>query len=126
MKKITEENFMLYAARHYDNVNCVDEQEFLEDLNRIKYIKRLLQRYANTGEIKTQLIINHLVVLYNVFEARPLTSMLIFKLADHITAIKPFLIYLQYWPSRDILDDKEIVSDKIIEDELRKFDARKY
>ena len=126
MKQITEENFILYAAKHYDNVNCIDEQEFIDDLNRIKYVKRLLERYLKTGDIKTRLILNHLVVLYNVFSPKPLTSMLLFKLSDYVTLLKPFLLYLNYWPSRAIINDNEIECDPIIEKELREFDARKY
>jgi len=65
MKIIDDNNFLLYAAKHYDNPNCTDVLEFQEDLNRIKYIKRLFKKYSETGELKERLIINHLTVVYN-------------------------------------------------------------
>ena len=84
-------NFMLYAAKAYDNPSCVDEVEFNEDLNRIKYIKRLLRKYEMGGEIKERLILNHLVVLYNVFDGDMMTRMLFYRLYEYLEFLKPFL-----------------------------------
>jgi hypothetical protein len=97
--KLDESNFFLYAAHHYLNP-CVDEQEFLDDLSRIKNVRRLFSRYERRGELKERLIINHLMILYNVFEHRALTRMLTFKLYDYLHLLKPFLMLMNYWPER--------------------------
>ena len=96
---LNESNFFLYAAHHYLNP-CVEEQEFHEDLNRIKNLRRLFGRYEKHGELKERLILNHLMVLYNVFEHKALTRMLVFKLQDQLYILKPFLLLLNYWPER--------------------------
>ena len=67
MQQLDDTNFMLYAAAHYDNPQCYDTDEFYDDLKRFKYLKRLLNRYKETGELKERLILNHLTVIYNVF-----------------------------------------------------------
>ena len=95
---LTEKNFLLYAAKFYDDPNCVDVLEFQQDLDRIKYIKRLLKRYQDSGELKERLVLNHLVILYNVFQHEALTRMLALKLNDYLHLLKPFLQYLGYWP----------------------------
>ena len=96
---LNESNYFLYAAHHYMNP-CVDQEEFIEDLNRIKNIRRLFGRYERKGELKERLILNHLVVLYNVFEHQALTRMLAFRLYDHLHQLKPFLMLLNYWPDK--------------------------
>jgi hypothetical protein len=97
--KLDDNNFFLYAAHHYLNP-CVDEIEFQEDLARIKNLRRLFSRYERKGELKERLILNHLMVLYNVFEHKALTRMLAFRLYDHLPLLKPFLMLLNYWPER--------------------------
>ena len=82
--KVDETNFLLYAAKHYDNPHCYDTVEFYEDLNRFKYIKRLLNKYQESGDIKERLIINHLTVIYNVFGAVAGTRLLFLKLREHL------------------------------------------
>ena len=82
MDILTEANFELYAAQHYDNPNCIDILEFQDDLSRIKYIKRLFKRYKETNDLKVRLILNHLVTFYNVFPPEYGTKMLIFKLEE--------------------------------------------
>lgn len=89
--KLDDGNFLLFAAKAYDNPSCVDEVEFQEDLNRIKYIKRLLRKYEVGGELKERLIINHLVVLYNVFDGDCMTRMLFYRLYEYLEFIKPFM-----------------------------------
>lgn len=96
---LNNNNFFLYAARNYMNP-CVDEQEFLEDITRIKNLRRLFGRYEKHGELKERLILNHLMILYNVFEHKALTRMLVLKLYDHLHILKPFLMLLNYWPER--------------------------
>jgi len=97
--KLDESNFMLYAAKHYDNPQCFDTLEFYEDLARFKYIKRLFNRYEETGELKERLIVNHLIILYNVFG--PVTTrMLFFKLNGHLHLLKPFILLLGFLPDK--------------------------
>lgn len=125
---LDESNFSLYAAKYYDNPNCTDILEFHDDLNRIKYIKRLLKLYSETGELKERLILNHLITLYNVFEPEACTRMLVFKLYEHLSPLKSFLMYLNYWPS--VVDglginnlsirDEEIDTDAYVEQILEK------
>lgn len=125
--KLDDSNFFLYAAHHYLNP-CVDQQEFLDDLARIKNLRRLFGRYEKHGELKERLILNHLMVLYNVFEHKALTRMLVFKLYDYLHILKPFLMLLNYLP--EIVDNigpdsenvrtTDIVMDMRIVDVLRK------
>lgn len=93
---LTENNFDLYAAKHYKNVLCEDTSEFIEDLNRIKYLKKLLKAYENKKEINFNLVLNHIIILYNVFDAKPCTKMLFLKLDSHWNILKSFLYYLGY------------------------------
>ncbi len=97
-EKLDETNFLLYAAKHYDNPHCYDTLEFYDDLNRFKYIKRLFNRYEETGELKERLIINHLTVLYNIFGVEPATRLLFLKLRGHYHFLKPFLVLMGYMP----------------------------
>ena len=97
---LNAKNFVLYAAKHYDNPGCESIEEFHDDLNRFKYIKRLFTKYQETGEIKERLVLNHLIALYNLFGAVPTTRMLFFKLEGNWELLKPFLIYLGYMPER--------------------------
>ena len=66
--ELNENNYLLFAIKFYDNPQAVTKEDFEDDLKRIKYIKRLLKRYKNTGVLKTHLILNHLIVLFNVFD----------------------------------------------------------
>jgi hypothetical protein len=117
--KIDESNFMMYAAKHYDNPQCFDTLEFYEDLSRFKYIKRLFNRYEESGELKERLILNHLIILYNVFG--PVTTrMLFFKLNGHLHLLKPFIILLGFLPERVYgigVENKTIISSDIPMDE---------
>ncbi len=96
--KLTDSNFVMYAMKHYDNPQCCSIDEFNEDISRFKYIKKLLTRYANEGDLQERLILNHLIVLNNVFGAGPLTRMLFLKLDKHLSYIKPFLIHMSILP----------------------------
>lgn len=98
--QLTDSNFIMYAMKHYDNPQCCSIDEFNEDINRFKYIKKLITRYVETGDLKERLILNHIIVLNNVFGARPLTRMLFLKLDKHLMYIKPFLIQLSILPDR--------------------------
>lgn len=94
--ELTAKNFTLYAAKHYHSPNCIDEEDFYEDLKRFKYIKRLLNRYRGGGELSERLILNHLIVLLNVFGHEATVEMLALKVEyEHWGTLKPFLIYLR-------------------------------
>lgn len=113
-------NFMLYAAKHYDNPHCFDTVEFYDDLNRFKYLKRLFNKYIESEELRERLILNHLVILYNVFGAEPTTRMLFLKLQGYEQYLKPFLVYLSYMPDKVVgvgFPPKDIISSDIPLDE---------
>ncbi len=97
---IDDGNFLLFAAKAYENPSCVDDEEFMEDLNRIKYIKRLLRKYDIGGDLKERLIINHLVVLYNVFDGDMMTRMLFYRLYEYLEFLVPFLDLLGRLPDK--------------------------
>jgi len=126
MTELTNENFLMYAIKHYDNPSCTGLKEFDNDLKRLGYIKRLLGRYRATGDIKERLIINHLVVLYNVFGVEAATNMLFFKIQDKFwPQLKPFLVFLNYMPEQvrqrnRIINSSDIVLDEVIVEILRK------
>ena len=96
---LNESNILLYAAKCYDKPNCLDS-EFDEDYKRIRYIKRLLQRYRVTGIIKERLLINHLVVAQNVFGVEATTRMLFLRIDEKDwSALKTFLVYTSAIPN---------------------------
>ena len=94
-EKITPQNVVMYAIKNYDNPQCEGEKEFEDDLKRFKYIKRLLRRYYDTGVLKERLLLNHLIVLNNVFSMEAATTLLLYKIQPtYWPALKSFLIYL--------------------------------
>jgi hypothetical protein len=94
--QINDENFIIYAAKNYYSPRCIDAEEFYEELNRFKYIKRLLNRYNRGGELCERLLLNHITILLNVFGNEPAILMLMFKVGpDNLHVIKPFLAYLK-------------------------------
>ena len=96
---ISDENFTLFAAHKYQNNACESEEEFYEDLNRVKYIKRLFFRYDNTGELKVRLLLNHIIILTNVFGNEGATRILFHKSEEkYYGYIKTFLKYLNSLP----------------------------
>jgi len=119
---LTSENVMMYAMKIYDKPNCI-MSEFKEDMKRFNYLKRLFRRYRKIGEIKELLVLNHLVVLYNVFGAEALTRLLFFKMSkDDQPILKTYLIFLSCMPDvvkgikgQDILSSDIPVDLKIAE-----------
>ena len=96
-KELTEKNLLLYAAKHYSNPTFSDIEDFHEDLKRFKYIKRLLNRYLETDDLSERLILNHLIVIFNMFGIEAALNILDLKLEEkHWPVIKPFLIFLKY------------------------------
>ena len=113
---LDDDNILLYAAKHYYKPNVIDAEEFYEDLKR--FIKRLLNRYCNTGDLSERLILNHLIVIFNVFDIIPTLKMLEYHMnGKYWSALKPFLIFL-----RHIRNDQytEIEMDKTVIERLRK------
>ena len=95
--ELTNDNVMLYASKFYSNKQCTEVEEFYEDLNRFKYLKRLLRRYESNGELQERLILNHLIVLFNVFGIQHAKRMVFFKTdPTSLSALKTFLVYLNY------------------------------
>ena len=98
---LNEKNYLHFAMKFYDNRQCTSIEEFNEDLNKIKYVKRLFNRFLDTGELRTNLILNHLIVIYNVFENEAATRMLFFRVEKKFYSIlKPFLIFLNRLPDK--------------------------
>ena len=96
--ELNSENFLLFAIKNYENPQAVTREDFDKDLNHFKYIKRLLKRYKSTGELKTHLLLNHFIVLYNIF-GEATTPMLFFKIeSDLWSAMKSFIIFLGRFP----------------------------
>ena len=92
--ELNEENFLLFAIKNYENPQAVTKEDFDKDLNHFKYIKRLLKRYQNGGELKTPLLLNHFIILYNIF-GDAATPMLFFKIeSDLWSTMKTFVIFL--------------------------------
>jgi len=124
---LNDDNFMMYAIKNYNTVNCI-MSELIEDLKRIKYIKRLMKRYRNGGPLKESLILNHIIILGNVFGTKASVHILFFKLGkEYRDMLKTFFIFLNYFPEKlDFLIDgeeihlKEIPIDMKLASVLRK------
>tara|TARA_B110000483_G_scaffold68275_1_gene85276 strand:- start:714 stop:1085 length:372 start_codon:yes stop_codon:yes gene_type:complete len=111
--ELDNDNFELYAAKHYNNFSCISTEEFYEDVARFKYVLRLLRRYRQSGIIQERLILNHIIVIYNVFEILAANKMMFFKIDEDLwPSLKSFLIYLNYLPEnnkyRDVTVDLNI------------------
>ncbi len=127
MDQLNEANAMLYAAKHYDNPGCSDVVEFYDDLKRFKYIKRLINKYRDTGVLKDRLILNHIILIYNVFGQEAGTRLIFLKLSEYYCEIIPFLEILNCLPERvhqiglpcEDVFTAEIVPDRIIVEALR-------
>ncbi len=124
---VNEDNFVLFAAKHYNNPQCYDTEEFYDDLNRFKYIKRLFNRFEQTGELKERLILNHILILYNIFGSAA-TLMLFVKLKGHYPLLKPFLVLINRMPDRilgvetsdNIIYNSDIAMNQQVIEALRK------
>lgn len=114
--ELNENNYILFAIKYYENPQSVTIEDFETDLKRIRYIKRLLKRYKNTGELKTHLVLNHLIILFNVFNDAAV-PLLFYNLESELwPSIKSFLIFLNRLPEypktqiHDIVEDSECLS----------------
>ena len=112
--ELNEDNFVLFASRYYDNPQCMSIEEFQHDLNRFKYLKRLLKRYTQNNDLQERLILNHIVVIYNVFGIAPANKMMFYRMEkEYWPAIKTFLIFLNYLRDDELVDvplDQTIVN----------------
>lgn len=97
-EKLSNKNFILFCASYYDNYQFSSTEEFFEDLRRIKYIKKLLTRYEQSGDLRERLILNHIIVLNNCFGPDILCKILYLKFKNKMHMIKPFLIFLNILP----------------------------
>ena len=116
--ELSDDNLFIYAAKNYYNPKYIDAEEFTEDLNRFKYIKRLCNGYSETGTLPERLILNHLIVVFNVFGIEAALNILDLRVSDkHWRIVKPFLIFLNY-----IRNDQytNITMDQTVVDALRK------
>lgn len=121
--ELTNENYLMFALLHYDNPHCIDIKEYFEDVRKLKYIKRLFNRYKEDGVMKERLILNHLISFYNVFDNDAATRLLFFRVGtEYHSLLKTFLIFLNRMPeqvnetlfSSDIQLDEKII--KILRD----------
>ena len=114
-EKLNEANFLLYAMHHYDNTQCYSLVEFEDDLKKFLYLKKLISRYKNNGDLKERLILNHIIVLYNLF-GDATTKMLFYKVDEFCwDVLTTFLVYLDRMP--EVLPDYGIILSEVILDE---------
>ena len=104
-EQITPANWMMFAMKNYDNPQADGEEEFHEDLKRFKYLKRLLKKHHDGGELKERLILNHIIVLTNVFGVDAASTLLLFKIEqDYWSVLKTFMTYLNMIPEYELVD----------------------
>jgi hypothetical protein len=114
-EKLNESNFLVFAMHHYDNPQCHSLQEFEEDLKKFLYLKKLISRYKNNGELRERLILNHIIVLYNIF-GESATQMLFYKIDESCwDSLITFLVYLDRMP--ETIPELNIVLSDIVLDE---------
>lgn len=125
--RLTDENFILYCAQCYDNSKYVSTEDFFEDIDRLKYIKKLITRYVESGDLRERLILNHIIILNNCFGPEALCKIFYLKLNSQMKYIKPFLVLLNILPEKlynvneeNVIDTNLIEMDPVIIDKLRK------
>ena len=105
---ITNDNVMMFAIKHYDNPQCEGEKEFHDDMKRFKYIKRLLRKYNETGVLKERLLLNHIIILKNLFGPEACVTLLLFKIQrEHWETLKSFLLFLNILRNDEISEVEE-------------------
>ena len=117
-EKLTKDNITIYAIKHYHNPSCEGMSEFKDDMKRFKYVKRLFRKYEETGILKERLLLNHIIVLNNLFGAEASSTLLFFKTEQkHWSALKGFLEFLNIMPEADLENVKsdENVKQKLME-----------
>ena len=125
--ELTEDNFVIYAIKHYDNPACKGMSEFNDDLKKFRYLKRLFRKYTAGRVLKERLIVNHIIILYNLFGAEATTRMLFFKIEKKFwPQLKTFLVFLNFMPMNftdpegNVIPESEISIDETVAKALRK------
>lgn len=115
--ELNEENYILFAIQHYDNPSAVTKDDFLEDLRRFKYIKRLINKYLKNGDVKLHLLLNHIIIVYNVF-GEAAAPLLFYKMdKEYWSIIKSIMIFLDRYPEQETVTLKSIpINEKIIQE----------
>ena len=112
-EKITSDNIIMFAIKHYDNPQCEGEKEFHDDMKRFKYIKRLLRKHKEAGILKERLLLNHVIVLNNLFGAEACVTLLLFKIQrEYWCTLKSFLLFLNIIRDdelRDVIESQEVL-----------------
>ena len=104
-EKITSDNVMMFAIKYYDNPQCEGEKEFYDDMKKFKYIKRLLRKYDDSGVLKERLLLNHIIVLNNLFGPEACVTLLLFKVQkEYWDTLKSFLLYLNMIREDELFD----------------------
>jgi hypothetical protein len=117
-ENITTENVMMFAIKHYDNPQCEGEKEFHDDMKRFKYIKRLLRKHKESGILKERLLLNHIIVLNNLFGPEACVTLILFKIQrEYWETLKSFLLYLNILREDELL---EIIANQEVLEVLRK------
>jgi small nuclear ribonucleoprotein (snRNP)-like protein len=107
-ENITSDNVMMFAIKHYDNPQCEGEKEFHDDMKRFKYVKRLLRKYKDYNILKERLLLNHIIVLNNLFGPEACVTLLLFKIQrEYWETLKSFLLFLNIIREDEISDIKE-------------------
>ena len=107
-EKITSDNVIMFAIKHYDNPQCEGEKEFHDDMKRFKYIKRLLRKYKETSILKERLILNHIIILRNLFGPEACVTLLLYKIQqEYLSTLKSFLLYLNMIREDELSEIKE-------------------
>ena len=117
-ENISTNNFVMYAIKHYDNPQCEGEKEFHDDMKRFKYIKRLFKKYSLGGQLKERLLLNHIIILRNLFGTEACVTLLLFRTQkEYLSVLKSFLIFLNMIREDELTD---IESDIYVLEALRK------
>lgn len=126
-ENLTNSNYILYAMKFYDNPQCLSEDDFYNDIKILKYLKRLFNRYNLSGELKTRLILNHLIMFTNVFPPQVASRILFLKIPkEHWSVLKTFLDYLNFMPdylekiNGEFIHNKSIQNNKYVLESLEK------
>lgn len=116
---LNDDNYLMYVMKEYNNIHCIDTEEFYDDLKKIKYIKRLFNIYRNTGQLKERLLLNHFIIFFNVFPVESGVRILFYKIEqDFWTMLKTFLIFLDRMPDKiESIRGQQIFSSDIDLDE---------
>ena len=117
-EKITSENVIMFAIKHYDNPQCEGEKEFHDDMKRFKYIKRLLRKHKDTSILKERLLLNHIIILNNLFGPEACVTLLLFKIQrEYWETLKSFLLFLNMIREDEL---NNVIENKFVLEILRK------